>query len=238
LPEEYVLGDEEDVDEGACTNPEDMAAIPSINEATNYCGEVCPATAPNVLAGCYTDCLNEQTNVSAECVGCFGQYYGCMMQFGCLPICENDNDDPACQTCLQESGCIASLAECTGLEGLPDDSSDEEPELADGACTPQEELFSSGEFYSNYTPCMSGCAEVEISYPQCLSQCASQAGANWDCAQCFGAMGSCAEENCELCMNPMTMDPASCMFCLEDEGCNEVFTTCSGMTPFGMMGTP
>ena len=65
-------------------------------------------------------CLVRDYNgdLSAECASCFGQTVDCG-RVNCIGVCAAESADPKCLACVEEKGCNAALATCTGFATGP-----------------------------------------------------------------------------------------------------------------------
>ena len=67
--------------------------------------------------------------------------------------------------------------------------------------------------------------------PGCASECVQdETGLTPACSACYGGLLDCAVNNC---LGPCTSNPGGdpCYECLDDTGCSDTFTACSGFEP-------
>jgi hypothetical protein len=98
---------------GECTNETDLATLASVDAAASAgsCGLGC--LADEDPRACSIACIVDDTGLSNECAGCFGDIVACSIEF-CLAPCASDPAGDACAACQVESGCVDAFDACTG----------------------------------------------------------------------------------------------------------------------------
>lgn len=95
---------------GACTNAADQAIIDSkdLNAIAKDCGIAQFVGGPPAA-----QCIKDQTGLSDACIVCFEGTVDCGVQ--CAGECLFAPDSPACDQCLEDKGCLAEFATCSGI---------------------------------------------------------------------------------------------------------------------------
>ncbi len=71
---------------------------------------------------CAADCVAEETGLSTECSGCFGDIVVCSID-NCLSPCLGSDVD-ACTQCQIDAGCLGPYYACTGFDA-PEETTEE-----------------------------------------------------------------------------------------------------------------
>ena len=109
-------GGEATTAEGACTNPEDLAIVESIDiqdslgEFAMQCVDI---STFSLNPQCLIEKLLEKHDLSEECGMCFVDTAVCGAD-NCLTECMDQGQD--CIDCSAEAGCVDALEECSGLQ--------------------------------------------------------------------------------------------------------------------------
>ena len=111
----YFAACEGTVASGACTNASDLASLAAADALATMsnCGLTNLGNLPAVAT-----CFADETGVSEECAGCFGDGFGCIVE-NCLTACGpppigGGPESDACAEC-RATFCNASFEECSGI---------------------------------------------------------------------------------------------------------------------------
>ena len=102
--------------EGACTNPEDMAIVNSIDvqgELGSFATQCIDFASFSLDPDCLIEKLLEKHDLTTECGMCFVDTAVCGADY-CLTECMDQGQD--CIDCSEEAGCVDALEECSGLQ--------------------------------------------------------------------------------------------------------------------------
>jgi hypothetical protein len=223
-------GNNEDVDEGACTNPQDADAVEAFGTAEgenplDACTESCMGGEDDI-EDCVVECLGNDAGVSEDCAGCFGGILMCLAD-NCEEECsDNDGDDADendnCSQCLSDNGCFSDFEDCAGIS-LWGDSGDGACLNADDQEKLQEKIDEIG--IATFDECSESCAEAD-NVGTCAAECfADNVDTSEQCSSCFGEVLECALDVCsDECADGMNEE---CQMC-SDNFCGEEFEECAG----------
>ncbi len=102
--------------EGACINDQDEAVLAESDprDATTNCAFGCIMQPDDQKQQCFRECLQEEMDLTDGCADCFADITLCVFD-SCLPGCMNP-EGAECVACMEEAGCNAAFAECSGLD--------------------------------------------------------------------------------------------------------------------------
>ena len=78
------------------------------------CFPNCPQETIDIAASCVSQCTQDATGLSEDCVACTGDTVACGAAF-CTLQCIADSNAPACIDCRCANNCIQSFEQCSGL---------------------------------------------------------------------------------------------------------------------------
>jgi hypothetical protein len=199
-----------------CTGEEsELIATANIDEMMGECTGLCMMSGATDLAACVSDCVADDTELSLDCAGCFGEMAECVM-FNCDDLCPSDPE--ACSVCAG-SACSKGLQTCMGVDSPPP------PALL--CMNPSDQQAIEAGAAEEMSSCLPACFSADDA-GDCFGTCASDHGLTNDCSGCFADLGTCTIASCPDACSAETFDDVECITCFV-ANCEPAFQGCTGL---------